>query len=90
MFAWVKTRSRKVLKPPADRSWIEREFQVTRLLHGATYLSPAVFDIVELDGGPDRTNESTVLRSAMLSWPTWGLESLARGMAELHAAIHSV
>ncbi|NLA60223.1 MAG: phosphotransferase [Firmicutes bacterium] len=92
VFALGEDKVLKVFKPRADRSWIEREFQVTRLLHGAGLPVPAVFDIVELDGRTGIVYErihGPLISDAVLANPGQ-LESLARGMAELHAAIHSV
>ncbi len=92
VFALGDDKVLKVFKPGADRSWIEREFQVTCLLHGAGLPVPAAFDIVEVDGRTGIVYErihGPLISEAVLAKPG-EIRALARGMAELHAAIHSV
>ncbi len=92
VFALGEGKVLKVFKPGADRSWIEREFAVTRILRKAGLPVPAVFDIVEIDGRTGIVYErihGPLLSAAVLADPGKA-KPLARGMAELHAKIHSV
>jgi uncharacterized protein (TIGR02172 family) len=92
VFALGEGKVLKVFKPGADRSWIEREFAVTRLLHEAGLPIPAVFDIVEIDGRTGIVYErihGPLLSAEVLANPG-KVKPLARDMAELHAKIHSV
>ncbi|HHY45618.1 MAG TPA: phosphotransferase [Firmicutes bacterium] len=92
VFALGEDKVLKVFKPGADRSWIEREFRVTRVLHEAGLPVPAVFDIVDINGRAGIVYErihGPLISDLALANPG-KVKPLARGMAELHANIHSV
>lgn len=92
VFALDEGKVLKVFKPGADRSWVEREADVTRLIHKAGLPVPAVYDIVEVNGRIGIVYErihGRLLSAEVLTNPE-EVKSFARGMAELHAEIHSV
>jgi tRNA A-37 threonylcarbamoyl transferase component Bud32 len=92
VFAWGGDQILKIFRPGFKSNRAESEAACVRAVHAAGLPSPAVIDVVEVDGRPgilyERRSGATML-SAMLATSDKLIE-YARSLAELHADMHAL
>jgi aminoglycoside phosphotransferase (APT) family kinase protein len=90
VYAWGEGRVLKLFHSwvPAYRT--QREYTVTRAIHGAGLPAPAVYELISIDGRNgiviERVEGLSMLRHVQAR--PWTLFSAVRCLAELHAQIH--
>ena len=91
VYAWSEGRVLKLFFPSRPRTAVEAEAQATRIAHEAGVGTPAIGEIIEVDGRGgivlERIDGPSML--AQLVTHPWQLRRLARQMAELQAAVHA-
>lgn len=92
VFAWGDTQVLKLFRPFISRAAAEEELRVSQRVHEAGLPSPAVGDLVEIDGRSgilyERISGPSML--AVIAHRPWSVGVQAASMAELHARIHRV
>ncbi len=92
MYAWGDGQVVKLFRFRCPLPWVEREARATRTAHEAGVPSPAVGEIVEVDGRPGivfERVEGPCMLEALGARP-WQLGGLAHLLADLHAAMHDL
>jgi uncharacterized protein (TIGR02172 family) len=91
LFEWQPGQVLKLFMDWCPREWADWEARITRTVHDFGLPVPAVIDIVEQAGRRgiifERITGSSMLQ--VIQTQPWRLFSLARRLAELHAAMHT-
>jgi uncharacterized protein (TIGR02172 family) len=90
IYAWEDNRVLKLFNQGYDRSMAEREAWVSKRVQEAGLPVPAVYDLVELNGQYGVVYERIDGKSMLnqLQAKPWRGMTLARQLADLHAAVH--
>lgn len=90
VFEWGDTQVLKLFKRGYPSESVEREANISRIVHERGLPVPAVGDTVEIDDRLgvefERIDGPSMLRQ--LSSKPWRVKSMARTLAEIHATIH--
>ena len=91
VFTWGEDAVLKLYFPWRSAAVAQREFAVTRAVHGAGLPAPAALDVVEVAGRPGIVLERVPGRSLVrqVEMKPWTLFAAARQLAELHARLHA-
>lgn len=90
IYAWGSGRVLKLFLDWCPASWVDYEAQVARAVHATGMPSPAVLDVVEVDGRRGIVYERVDGVSMLSEFRSklWRLAGLGRLLAELHAQMH--
>jgi uncharacterized protein (TIGR02172 family) len=91
VYSWGEGQILKLYRPDFERTWIEHEARVGRIVAKAGLAAPAVGDVVEVGGRLGIIMERIVGPSMLddLARRPWVLVHHARQFAEVHAAMHT-
>jgi uncharacterized protein (TIGR02172 family) len=90
VFSWGEGRVLKLYHPWMPAATAQREFTISRAIHGAGLPVPAVYEVIEVDGRPGIVFEHVHGHSLVkdVERKPWTLFAAARLLAELHARLH--
>lgn len=92
VYAVDPDRALKLFHPWVDAEAVEREFSITRAVHGAGAPAPAAYEIVRAEGRPgilfERVDGHSMIREVELR--PWRLFAVSRQLADLHARLHGL
>jgi aminoglycoside phosphotransferase (APT) family kinase protein len=90
VYVWDAGRVLKLFHRGATSDRAEREFRATKSVHAAGLPSPAVYDLIELDGRLGIVFERLHGRSMLeeVQRKPWTLVAAARQLARLHVVMH--
>ncbi len=90
VFAWGDDHVLKLFRPEFPQEWADYEAEIGRAVHAAGVTSPAVGEVIEIDGRKgivyERVDGPTMLR--VVGDKPWMMPRVARQLAELHAQMH--
>ncbi len=92
VFEWGDDQVLKLFRAWCRAEWPRQEAQVARTVHATGLAVPAVGDVIEVDGRwgimYERVDGVSMLQC--LTSKPWAVTRLARTLAELQAAMHSL
>jgi uncharacterized protein (TIGR02172 family) len=91
VYSWGEGQILKLYRPDFERTWIEHEARVGRIVAEAGLAAPAVGDVIEAGGRSGIVMERIVGPSMLddLARRPWVLVHHALQFAEMHAAMHT-